>query len=508
MTLPKMRLVLATVCIVATAEDRALPHVVAGHYDRTWEPDETTSLGELRRSISRADAWAGVLVAALDDTGDDPCASGAAGDDEARIALRSAQRQRAARFMRIAVARRSTWDGPWLSPGAAGRACGAVLLEPRDDWAALQRDGALRSTRVHTYGDGRHARGQLARLAMDSVRVDRFTFQNDLDYTIKLHWFDIGMEEGVDANRSPYGEVAEVRPGADATIGTSVGHVFAVSDADGHFISKVTVRGHGDGVVLDAAHLATEATACSAADAPHDPHAARMQALELERLEALGGAAGLDARVRFAVLEHVYDLAMEKRKALSDVQIAVTPNVTADGFKLIRTPPHVYDKVIEFYNASHDRIRRPEADGGPLYNQRRIQTWHTPLEGRLKAYVFDELKRLMEDWAPTTAPLKGTSAYGVRTYERGAYLHLHVDTANTHVVSGIMNVAQAGVDEPWPLEILDHAGKLHAVNMEPGDFLLYESARLLHGRPRPFRGDSYANIFVHYMPEHDWSVDF
>ena len=92
MTLPKMRLVLATVCIVATAEDRALPHVVAGHYDRTWEPDETTSLGELRRSISRSEAWAGVLVAALDDTGDDPCASGAAGDDEARIALRSAQR--------------------------------------------------------------------------------------------------------------------------------------------------------------------------------------------------------------------------------------------------------------------------------------------------------------------------------------------------------------------------------------------------------------------------------
>ena len=79
------------------------------------------------------------------------------------------------------------------------------------------------------------------------------------------------MEEGVDANRSPYGEVAEVRPGAAATIGTSVGHVFAVSDAYGRFISKVTVRGHGDGVALDAAHLATEATACSAADAPHDP---------------------------------------------------------------------------------------------------------------------------------------------------------------------------------------------------------------------------------------------
>ena len=136
-----------------------------------------------------------------------------------------------------------------------------------------------------------------------------------------------------------------------------------------------------------------------------------------------------------------------------------------------------------------------------------MRTWHTPLDGPLKAYVFDELKLAMEQWAPTTAPLKGTSAYGVRTYERGAYLHLHVDTAATHIVPGIMNVDQSGVNEPWPLEILDHAGKLHAVNMGPGDLLLYESARPLHGRPSPFQGDSYANVFVHYMPERGWTVE-
>ena len=58
------------------------------------------------------------------------------------------------------------------------------------------------------------------------------------------------------------------------------------------------------------------------------------------------------------------------------------------------------------------------------------------------------------------------------------------------------------------MEILDHAGKLHAVNMKPGDLLLYESARLLHGRPSPLDGESYANIFVHYMPKTGWRVDF
>ena len=57
------------------------------------------------------------------------------------------------------------------------------------------------------------------------------------------------------------------------------------------------------------------------------------------------------------------------------------------------------------------------------------------------------------------------------------------------------------------LKTLDHDGKLHAVNMKPGDLLLYESAKLLHGRPTPFDGDFYANIFVHYMPESGWKPE-
>jgi prolyl 4-hydroxylase len=44
--------------------------------------------------------------------------------------------------------------------------------------------------------------------------------------------------------------------------------------------------------------------------------------------------------------------------------------------------------------------------------------------------------------------------------------------------------------------------------MKPGDLLLYESARLLHGRPSPFKGRSYANVFVHYQPQDGWEVDF
>ncbi len=59
---------------------------------------------------------------------------------------------------------------------------------------------------------------------------------------------------------------------------------------------------------------------------------------------------------------------------------------------------------------------------------------------------------------------------------------MHVDTVSTHVVSAIINVDQE-VDEDWPLLIQDHQGNEHKLIMKPGEMVLYESAKLLHGRP-------------------------
>ena len=198
------------------------------------------------------------------------------------------------------------------------------------------------------------------------------------------------------------------------------------------------------------------------------------------------------------------DLAFEKRKALmsksrSHQMLQKTASVSKDAFRSLRS----CRAVLQRGHATH---RREEDDGGPLYNQHQITTWHTPLPPDVKRFVFDELQKTMEAWAPSVGPLKGTSAYGVRTYETGSYLHLHVDTAQTHVVSGILNVAQDldGGDD-WPVEILDHGGKLHAVNMKPRDCCCRGSALITGGR-LPSKGGP-ANVFVHYQPQ-DGEEDF
>ena len=62
-----------------------------------------------------------------------------------------------------------------------------------------------------------------------------------------------------------------------------------------------------------------------------------------------------------------------------------------------------------------------------------------------------------------------------------------------------MNIDQ-DVDEDWPLEVYDHEGKVHQVIIKPGEMVFYESATVIHGRPTPFNGKYFANIFCHFRP--------
>ena len=54
------------------------------------------------------------------------------------------------------------------------------------------------------------------------------------------------------------------------------------------------------------------------------------------------------------------------------------------------------------------------------------------------------------------------------------------------------------MDKNWPLLVIDNQGKRRRINLDPGEMLLYESARMPHGRQIPFEGEFYDNLFVHF----------
>lgn len=174
-----------------------------------------------------------------------------------------------------------------------------------------------------------------------------------------------------------------------------------------------------------------------------------------------------------------------------------TPKLTPDGRRRLLLDDALFAEIQDFYR-SHTKLPEPADDYIQTTKAGKVPTYvtnlHTSLQSKLHAY----LKPICEDW--TKRKLVPTFVYGVRTYEDGAVLRVHRDREQTHIVSAIINVDQK-VRKDWPLLIQTEAGSPQAwsqVFLAPGEVLLYEGCRLAHGRPTPFEGDFFANVFVHF----------
>merc|ERR1712151_617237 len=120
--------------------------------------------------------------------------------------------------------------------------------------------------------------------------------------------------------------------------------------------------------------------------------------------------------------------------------------------------------------------------------------------------IVSEMKEVLQWW--TKQHLKHTMTFGLRVYRRGSMLINHLDRQDTHVASAVIQVGQSGVDEGWPLEVVHpHKPGLKEVYMQPGEMVLYEGARLQHGRPMRFVGEEFGNIFSHFVPDNWHGVE-
>eukprot|EP00428_Durinskia_dybowskii_P062038 CAMPEP_0170380448 /NCGR_PEP_ID=MMETSP0117_2-20130122/13886_1 /TAXON_ID=400756 /ORGANISM="Durinskia baltica, Strain CSIRO CS-38" /LENGTH=301 /DNA_ID=CAMNT_0010635963 /DNA_START=186 /DNA_END=1091 /DNA_ORIENTATION=+ len=181
-------------------------------------------------------------------------------------------------------------------------------------------------------------------------------------------------------------------------------------------------------------------------------------------------------------------------------QSLMVPRFTELGFKVMQIPEEIFLKLKQRVDAgikNWDKLRL----------ERKIDAVYTPIPSKfvdmqdVNNEVHDALKPFHEEWVGGIK-LRPTSAYGTRLYQNGSSLVMHYDKTATHVISSIVHIAHEydDPDQPWPIEIEDHYGRLHAVNLEPGQMLFYESAACLHGRRSKFHGKYYGSVFLHYQP--------
>lgn len=180
-----------------------------------------------------------------------------------------------------------------------------------------------------------------------------------------------------------------------------------------------------------------------------------------------------------------------------------TEDVAAPAFDAEALPlqrAQMPEPMFASLRAFHERHAASAADEhvpGFIESASRVPSRLLALPPDLQRDVHTALQPMVEAWAGRA--LLPTFVYGIRRYLRGTRLKMHRDRPRTHVYGVSLNVDQQ-LEEPWPLVIEDTHGHKHDIVLRPGELVLYESLRLLHGRPQPLRGDFYAGVFAHFQP--------
>jgi prolyl 4-hydroxylase len=178
------------------------------------------------------------------------------------------------------------------------------------------------------------------------------------------------------------------------------------------------------------------------------------------------------------------------------------PNHTRSGYMRDHIPQELHAQLQQFY-LEQGATALDESVPDYIQGESGTPSELIELPRSLKLETSKALRPILENWCGQK--LESTAVYGIRRYRRGATLTVHRDRSTTHVISAILNIEQI-VDKDWPLYLEDNYYRPLEIVMRPGDMLLYEGARLMHGRPQALEGDSYANVFVHFKPGDDSSM--
>ena len=175
----------------------------------------------------------------------------------------------------------------------------------------------------------------------------------------------------------------------------------------------------------------------------------------------------------------------------------VTPNFTEFGFALTRFPDA--DLLEEMQQAIQDGMsgRQPEGNTRIIDGDQPWVIWRQDLMKR----VEDTMQGYVEEFFDTELELQ--AIYGLRLFRNNSSFRMHIDKKGSHALGFVMNVDRSADAQDWPIYIEDFHGRTHEIFMRPGDMILYESSKCMHGRPRKFIGSWFCNVIGHYHPVDD-----
>jgi len=158
------------------------------------------------------------------------------------------------------------------------------------------------------------------------------------------------------------------------------------------------------------------------------------------------------------------------------------PPITLDGIGFDKCPYHIFKPILEYYNYRKTTVNK-DPNIYPLGDHVKFFYW-----------VAKEIKPIFDNWCKV--PIEFSYMYGIHSYKNKEIIELHREHLQTHHISAQILIDK---DKDWNFDLYDHGNNLNTIpTLNIGDIILYEGAKLLHGRPLPFEGTYYDILYVHY----------
>lgn len=187
------------------------------------------------------------------------------------------------------------------------------------------------------------------------------------------------------------------------------------------------------------------------------------------------------------------------------------PKFTEKGYKVVDVPKDAWELMQEMWEQVKQQGPVEENFPGKEHiitgNSQTSNLYDLGRVSLKRDLLHDMLLPMHEEWCGQK--LRKTFIYGVREYLQAADLKVHTDRIETHHISSIVLLdknLECGCEnkkygEDWALDIQTHDGTWEKVYLQPGQMVLYESAKCPHGRKDRYQGKYYRNFFIHYALE-------
>jgi hypothetical protein len=164
---------------------------------------------------------------------------------------------------------------------------------------------------------------------------------------------------------------------------------------------------------------------------------------------------------------------------------------TEKGFQIVDIPAPVYQMMSTWY----DRMKmQPENyQSKEFYIKEDCFVQDINAHTNMVNFIKKNMLEMHEVWC--NRELEPAVVYGIRSYSSGSTLKDHYDRQDTHHIATSIPM---GKDAPWSLNIQDHDKQWWAVDVEPGQGIMFESGVCIHGRLDKFEGTYYDNFYTHY----------